>query len=1526
MSIAGIRSNRGDIYQTLIAFDWALTVLSDPEFQWIEVDSTTYLVDDVVIGKSDGSVICCQCKKNQTNFNAWSIANLAGELDKAALTLASNQQAQVRFYSRSEFGAIAKLREYSTSWNNEADYLANLTKEHTETNGSLAALINAQTPSLSTYGFLCRTLFEVSPDFDRMKMLLSERLRQMVSNSDAAFNTLWTSLDNLGGHIGSSSLSASVQYRLTKDDIKNILQDAGAMLVPVMDIARVRTSFSSTSAIGRSWHRDIAGHRIPSLVVTELLDAIDARKRSILLTGGPGSGKTCVMLSLQEALEQRTQTQTDLVPLFIQSREFADLPTVQELQAQGLPEQWVEQAARLAEDAHVVVIIDSLDVLSIAREHSVLTYFLAQIDRLLRIPNVTVVTACRDFDRKYDRRIVTRQWDCELQCPLLDWESEIVPLLAMLGIDSTSIDVVTRELVRNPRELALFVELAQREGSFNVVTGQALAQRYLDTIVQSDPALGNVAMLAIEAIADEMLKSRSLSIPHQRFSASQDILRRLHSLNVLQDTHDGKLTFGHQTLLDVLVISGAMREGVSLNEFIQGLPPVPFVRPSIRSFVAQLVTGERRQFRKQLRTVLTGNAAFHIRRLVAKSFAQQRPQDDNWPLIRDLRDSHREVFQVIYTQASLVEWHHFWLAHLVPALKEMRDVEGLMAHIYRVEKWKNEDAAGVLAFWTEALEIDWLDHKRMADRLSSFLAEFKTENLTLVAPLLERLISMPIPEHSFLGRAIACCVAAGAVDDRLLWRYIAGDISEEDVRTLDFGDKLRCQPHEFGSKNENFLNHRMVQAAALLDLALEAIEQWSQIEATRYGANWTSYREGFLRNTSYRNVHSQTDIQHVNCEQILFDAIERAVLHHAQRHSAWWQKSRERLCFNHEPALRYFAILSFTDSPQPNIDLISRLLCDRNSLESELSYELGTLIRRSFIYLDSHTQDTVMATIQTTWEEFVTDGETRLRVLMERVKYISTIPCHLRSPETQAILDDSEKIYGPLIRQPSIGMQSSMRIAPFSFEIFLKASDDGVIHLLTHYSEYNRDFDDFFIGGKREVGWQLREASSRHPSRFLGLLVAHWRIISASFRDDIMAGIANHLAYRHGNLRSNDNPDNKWTPIEEPDASNLANQILEELERHPSHWWLKRCAAEALKACAHVIQDEQNAARLVFWTIGFGNLREESTSRGGPDPLLTADINMMTGRVAEALMILVNNLQEQDSELPELLLPTLCRFASNENPAIRALVLRRLPYLQNKNPELGWELFNLAMQDSTGLWKYAERCLYYAYQDHFDKVLPLLGLIRHEGSEKDMETWGRISALSALNGHVDFANLLDDLNTFNIAEAWQGASSVWTHTGNIKQHREQCLKGIEAGLKAGSPHAISVAQNIENIFRDNTPPISIPLDFIQLYFSVCENDNKDRYHHIFGFDEWLNAISQRNPEFTLAATEIYLDYINRTKRDHYDYKDQLVQLLTRLFAEAEEREESDQGAMLNRVVSVQDLLLSLGVNSINDWLKVAERQ
>lgn len=1525
MSKSGIQSNRGDGYQTLVAFEWALTVLSDPDYQWLEVDSVTWQVDDVVVGKADGTRICCQCKKNQTAHRAWSISDLADELHKASSLLGSDPKTVVRFYSRSDFGELAALREYSTNYADESAYSVNLGQAHGKTNASLKRLLVKQAPNLASYEFLRRTTFETSPELDRMETLLHERLRQLASNPSAAYNALWTRLDQLGMRVdGNNGQTASTQHRLTKDDFRNLLAKAGAMLIPPMNTVEVRTSFQSTSAIGRTWRRDIGNRRISNPVINELVTAIETKDRSILLTGLPGSGKTCVMLALQDSLEQLTKTRADLLPLFIQSREFAEVVTAQDRQAQGLPDQWVEKVARLAEDAHVVVVIDSLDVLSIAREHSVLTYFLAQIDRLLLIPNVTVVTACRDFDRRYDRRIAQRTWDKEFTCEPLDWDASIAPLFVELDIDASAADPATRELIRNPRELALYVELAQRGGSFNVVTGHALSQRYLAMIVQANSALGDTAMQAIEAIAVEMLKLRSLAVPHQRFAASEDIQRALLSHNVLIEMQDGQLTFGHQTLLDVLVISGAVRQGVTLNTFIQGLPPVPFVRPSIRSFVAQLATGDRREFRKQLRTVLTGNYAFHIRRLVAESLAEQIPQDDDWPLIRDLRSQHRDVFQVIYTQAVRVEWHYFWLKHLVPILKDASDAEGLTTHVHRVSQWKNDDAGGVLAFWAEVLTFDWVDKKQIAWQLEIALSDVQAQHSTLLAPLLRTLLDQPRQPHSSIGRALARCVKGGGIDDTVLWRYIAGEVRDEDVLQYRFDKKLHCQPNEFGNSHDKFLADRIRQSTALLDLAVAAIEQWSLIKASRYGETPTSYWSGFLRETSYDDAHSQNDHQHLDSERILLDAIEAAVVHHANSQSDWWQNNRQRLCFNAEGALRYFAILACTSAPTANLDVIGHMLCDKALLESDLSYELGTLMQTTYLQLDPATQDAIQTTVLTVDQEITTDPRQRGWMLQKQAQLIVTIPRHLRSPAAQAVIDECEKIIWPLVRQPSIGMRGGMVSAPFYFEVFLDSSDAAVLQLLDHYDGHARNsFDDFLVGGEREVGTQLGEAASRHPTRFVNLLSAKWERITGRFRDDIMDGAATYLAHRYGNLQTN----GTWTPKEEADATALARQILDELEGHASHWHHNRAASKAIQGCAHVIEQTQDAARLTSLAMGFSTLEEKSSISGDSVDLVTAGINMARGNAAESLMIVANHLIENELPWPDLLPPALRLFAVDKNPAIRALLLRRMPYLQNHQPDLGWELFDLAMQNrAEGLWTMAEPCLYHAYHQRYDIVGPWLTRLYREGSDKDFETWGRISALAALSKPLALSALLAELKTLDTAEAWRGVASVWSHPGNVQQHREQCLAGLEAGLNAENHHAQAVARKYRNLFRETKPLVSTPIELLRRCFSLLETAaTESAPSDVHGFDAWLNASSIRDPMYAIEATEIYLDFVRCTKPYLYDHENNLTQLLTRLFAQAEELEESDSGAMLQRVVVVQDALLALGVNGVNDWLKVAER-
>lgn len=50
-----------------------------------------------------------------------------------------------------------------------------------------------------------------------------------------------------------------------------------------------------------------------------------------------------------------------------------------------------------------------------------------------------------------------------------------------------------------------------------------------------------------------------------------------------------------------------------------------------------------------------------------------------------------------------------------------------------------------------------------------------------------------------------------------------------------------------------------------------------------------------------------------------------------------------------------------------------------------------------------------------------------------------------------------------------------------------------------------------------------------------------------------------------------------------------------------------------------------------------------------------------------------------------------------------------------------------------------------------------------------------------------------------------------------------------------------------------------------------------------------------------------------------------VSILSSLLQEAEEREQSDSGAFLNRVIAVQDALLKIGAHGFDQWLKDAER-
>ena len=95
--------------------------------------------------------------------------------------------------------------------------------------------------------------------------------------------------------------------------------------------------------------------------------------------------------------------------------------------------------------------------------------------------------------------------------------------------------------------------------------------------------------------------------------------------------------------------------------------------------------------------------------------------------------------------------------------------------------------------------------------------------------------------------------------------------------------------------------------------------------------------------------------------------------------------------------------------------------------------------------------------------------------------------------------------------------------------------------------------------------------------------------------------------------------------------------------------------------------------------------------------------------------------------------------------------------------------------------------------------------------------------------------------------------------------------------------------------------------------------------------EFYRKLEERHKKlrqlYRLRRSQLFnsLDFINKLGLGLYDYKDNFPQFINRLFAEAEEREGVDNGAMLQQVVSLQDTLLAKGISNINDWLKAAER-
>lgn len=418
MSRSAVESHKGDRYQNLLAAEYIADMVDEkgePKIIRIEIESTRVLedgpieVDDFIIHYESGRKTYCQCKKNQTDRRDWAIHGLGEELKKAwNLFKSTSDIASIDFYSQDGFGGLGKLAEESRSYPDVRSFIHTAINNNGTINSiyqKLKGVLDIQGEDAELWKFL-KTLFFRTMEQETIRKCTLLHLASIVTNANAALDAMLELVAKTNARekkIGLESRCTDSSF-ITRQDVLEKFSQNGICLAPWYSIEILREEIQRISAIGRSsFLREIRGERIPRPEVKEILQHLNNGSKTILLEGGPGAGKSCVLLNLVDQLEQDPEAPYNVI--YLQTKEFDGLGNGTDRIFQELGYDFPCKIARFAERHPVVVVMDSLDVVAISTGGVAFRYFSALINQLRNIPNIFIVASCRTFDAAYDSRL-----------------------------------------------------------------------------------------------------------------------------------------------------------------------------------------------------------------------------------------------------------------------------------------------------------------------------------------------------------------------------------------------------------------------------------------------------------------------------------------------------------------------------------------------------------------------------------------------------------------------------------------------------------------------------------------------------------------------------------------------------------------------------------------------------------------------------------------------------------------------------------------------------------------------------------------------------------------------------------------------------------------------------------------------------------------------------------------------------------------------------------------------------------------
>lgn len=1058
------------------------------------------------------------------------------------------------------------------------------------------------------------------------------------------------------------------KLRLTRDDILSELDKHGIVRFPRKTETEILASFEKASQIGcQDISRKIAGEKLYRVELKQIIELLDSGEKTILLTDRPGSGKTWLLLELADMMETNSQWGV----LFIKGDRFDHIDSEASLHKEGLPNDIVGSVSRLSTYRKVVVIIDSLDVLSLSRDHRALKVFLSLLDRLENVPNVSIVAACRHFDLSYDPLLRNRNWSQKISIPDLDFESTVSPILKKWHIEPATVPQEQQKLLSVPQHLKLYEQIYNKVSLNTLTSSYQLYDTFLEEVVIKNSYLGEQAMTVLEKMAVQLIKNRRLSMSKASFTGNEDIYRKLVSSGVIRQGND--LAFSHQTLLDTVVTRNSLKMGKSLEDFILQYPPMPFIRPSVRTFLFYLRVYEpQSSFARQIRKVLNNdNIAYHLKRLVVESLAEIQPNSKDLPLFQWLLKNHTDFFRRFLEHLKGEVWFDLFSENVFQmVLKDFTCEKLRIDFVLKLRDWMNTKPSEVISFWLAALNFD----EKMGHHILFILNKFERWEVIEIKELIESLLKNCSRD---LGKVISQYVENTGKGDDLLWQYIVADLSEEEIKDRHkLENKLRCKPHTF--HHEDFLKKRFCDSDELLSLILDSIENWSYQDRFSLYKTIVAFRNSYLNETLWRYKHDKS-IHLVTSLTEIFRAIEEALNTRSKRHDEWWQNNEANLRKTQEAAIAYLLIQAYRQNIEPNISGIEEFLNREKVLQNRyLNYELGELIQEAYPFFSWNFQEQLQSKILLYLDE-ATKEESIFWI--ERMQYLlCSIPTFLRLPKVQNVIEINQQEFGPYPQSPEIYHEGGTVRPPVSVEQMMSFSDDTLLKLFKYYDQnFRGSHSEFLIGGTESVISTFQDCCALDPVRFSSLLEKiSEQNIYPEYTIAIMQGTAYHLRYRFGNLQ----PSTKdWKPIEPlPDGKMLARSILNWLIKNTDLWggqafWKNRHkVADMLHACCDVLTAPEEVVWLAVLLLGLF-LPRDPNERNEENNLAFVSANFVPGKAAGSAMVLATNLLKIKQPLPELFLHLLRIFAQDPVIDVRVSLLKHLPLLTYYDVNMGWHIW-----------------------------------------------------------------------------------------------------------------------------------------------------------------------------------------------------------------------------------------------------------